>query len=516
MNEPTMGPLDDSFFLDDEKAVEKAIKSGDFSTLSARCMGDAAKTLEILLDLGTTLENDSDTAAVGELKRVVKEQQKCVSSLIGTYASIYKRFEFQGLDKEEARREFAAATTEFRQVLDAYPDKIKAALSAKFNEAPSTLKSSTFNFQTSQESHHLIRAACDGQRLGGYRKDAQRGALIYEPIGASHRVELTQEPPSTGGKILEMDALEWLATRQNADFSFAFFYVCRLLAPPAPLPPNLAAIGWIDLDDVATHIGYNLNRCTHAEREELRSRVWQYLNYGARAVVIGERKTYRDRVTKKEIETRVDSPPWRILDVEKPVQTALSGEAPRRVQLLISKQWEPLLSDANLSQYLPFAEVIGAIPANQTAGAWARVLGMALANFWRRLPREATGGALTIQPTRRELLTHYTPKNNPPLDLLASDKPKRAVQYWRDALAILAERNFIAKEGEAARSVAQMLEPFGRKGWQESWLDEGVDLQPGAAMQEAVQGRARALPAKTPRHLNAPQRKGGRPKKPPQ
>ena len=344
--------------------------------------------------------------------------------------------------------------------------------------------------------------------MSNYRKDVQRGALVYERPGDSHRVELTQDAPETDGEVWEMDALERLISCQSADFGFAFFYVCRLLAPPECLPADRFAGGWIDLDDVAEKIGYDVRGYTAAKREAMRAQVWELLRFGARAVVIGQRRqTYTDRATGERIETRVESPVWRIHDTERPIQTALFGETPRRVQLVISKQWEPLLTAPNLAQYLPFAEIVGSLPTNQTASAWARVLGMALANFWRRLPQEATGAAPAILPTRRELLTHYTPKKNPPLELLASDKPKRAVQYWRDALAMLRERGFIAHEGEAARTVAQMLEPFGRQGWQEPWLNERVALRPGSIILPAICERAQAKPASKPRDLKAPKRR---------
>ena len=374
------------------------------------------------------------------------------------------------------------------------------------------LKSPAFNFATSLESDCLVRAACDAKAMSNYQKDPQRGALVHQRPGASHRVELTQEAPETDGEEWEMDKLERLLSHQSADFGFAFFYVCRLLAPPDCLPADRFAGGWIDLDDVAAKIGYDVNGATATKREAMRAQVWELLRFGARAVVIGQRQNYRDRATGETIETRVESPVWRIHDTERPVQTALFGETPRRVQLVISKQWEPLLTAPNLAQYLPFAQIVGELPTNQTASAWARVLGMALANFWRRLPQEASGAASPIPPTRRELLTHYTPKKNPPLELLDSSDPKRAVQHWRDALAMLRERNFIAPDGEAARSVAQMLAPLPAYKWQSAWLDERVDLRPGSIILPAIIERASAKPLAKPRNLKARKPRAPKPK----
>ena len=389
---------------------------------------------------------------------------------------------------------------------------------------PPILKNEQYNFSTGLESDWLLRAASDGSR--GYRKDEQRGALIREFPGtqggsASHRIELQEDAPDGSGEVIEMELLETLVGRQNADFGFAFFYVCRLLAPPSPLKPNLFAGGWIDLDDVAEKIGYDVDGCTAPQREELRAQVWDFIQYGARAIVIGRRKDYYDIRTKQLIETQVESPPWRILEIERPVQTAMFGETPRRVQLLVSKQWEPLLVAASLAQYLPCAEIVGSIPTKQTAGAWARVIGMALANFWRRNPHEVIPiqveqkadeiEAAPIRPTRRELLERYTPKTTlramPPLEMLESKDPKRAVKYWCDALALLKEKGIIAPEGESLRTVRQMLESFPRQGWKDLWLDEKVDLSPGSAIVAAVKERAKAKPRRKPRGLNAPKSK---------
>lgn len=383
------------------------------------------------------------------------------------------------------------------------------------------LSALNYYFHTSQEMDAIQRAACDSGK--GIRKDEQRGALIWEQSGASHRVELRQEPPVEGDEEMPMDALEWLATRQNSDFCYALLYVCRLLAPPSPLPANRAAVGWVDLDDIALKIGYDLDGCTRQEREELRAQVWEFLRYGSRALVIGQRtREYKDKVTGEVIPTRIESPIWRVMSKERPVQGALFDEVPRRVELVISKQWEPLLTSAHLAQYLPLADTVAQIPTRQAAGAWARVIAPSLASFWRRHPRETMRTstvegkqvwAPSMRPTRREVLTHYTPKKSPPLEVLEGTNPKRAPQYWRDALSLLCESGFLAKEGEPLRTVAAQLEPLGRQGWKDAWLDERVDLRPGSVMAPHVLERAQALPVAKPKALDTGKRKRGRPRK---
>jgi len=129
--------------------------------------------------------------------------------------------------------------------------------------------------------------------------------------------------------------------------------------------------------------------------------------------------------------------------------------------------------------------LLAEIPAAQPSGAWARVIGLALANFWARNPH---GGIL---PTRRELLTRYTPRGNAiPTDILKGDTPGRAVEYWHNALQELVKRGYLAQRGEATLTLKQIKAPLPRYEWQDKWLDGTVDLQQGENMVEAVKARA--------------------------
>jgi hypothetical protein len=120
---------------------------------------------------------------------------------------------------------------------------------------------------------------------------------------------------------------------------------------------------------------------------------------------------------------------------------------------------------------------------------------------WRRHPREAIDGTLPLK--RRELLSRYSISVLPFEDVLGGPHPKRAIQYWAEALNILVEQRFLDAKGEAAPGVAkQALGPdgqaLGRQGWQDRWLETPVLLFPGPAMQAAVRtcADARPIPAK--------------------
>lgn len=258
---------------------------------------------------------------------------------------------------------------------------------------------------------------------------------------------------------------------------------------------------WIDLDDVMDKIGWT-PRSTR-ERLEMRRRVWRYLQFGARASIVGQRSgEYIDKKTGQRIETIIDAPPWAVLEREKPAQPQLFPEVqetPLRVRLVASPAWTRLTTLPETAQYLPMGELLGAIPGNKPSGAWARVLGLALANFWRRQPRAALDSSL--KPSRRELLDRYTPKAAPPMEILQGSHPRRAIEYWHGALEILVDCGFLAREGEAALSLKAMKSTVPRQDWQENWLGALVELRPGSAMSEAVQSCASALPASRSRAL---------------
>jgi hypothetical protein len=157
-------------------------------------------------------------------------------------------------------------------------------------------------------------------------------------------------------------------------------------------------------------------------------------------------------------------------------------------------------------------ELLGAIPPNKVSGDWARSIGLILARLWRCSPRETLLGQ--INPTRRELLTHYAPKTKSVEEILASNNPKRALEYYRDALNILLEAGLIAPKGDAAKEVTpeKMLESLERKGWSDVWLNGTSGICPGAKWMPPVERLAAASPSRKPKDLKS---KPKRPRKAP-
>lgn len=370
------------------------------------------------------------------------------------------------------------------------------------------LQAAEYPIHTGQETDALDRAMSDGKAGRDWQRDAQSARLTHQADKHPHYVTLALTDDDIAGG-LDLNDLEDLRKRQDVDAVFAFHYVARLLAPPYPLHHGSYAGGWIDLDDVASKI-WPAPRSTK-DREANRRKVWDYLRFGARASVCGKRTTtYKDKEG-REIPTQIDTPAWAFLSMERPVDRSLweATEVPLRVELACTRQWTEITTSPKTAQYLPLGEMLGGIPGNKPSGDWARVIGLSLYSLWRREPVKTLGG--TIKPTRRELLERYTPKIAVPAEVLDSEHAGRAIGYWKDALQSLVDAGLVAPIGEPSRTREKMRSSLPLRGWQDTWLNETVDIMPGPAIrgyvEKVAQNRAIPLPEAKP------QKKRGRPRK---
>ncbi len=357
-----------------------------------------------------------------------------------------------------------------------------------------------FPLHTGEEWTAFIQAASDGKLLRHFSSNENSGILRHQRPNANFFTEtvLLEEERNAGHGI---ELLQNAAAQLDIDDGLAWLYISHLLAPPAPLSQGAYAGGWIDLDDVArkTMGGYARNP---KEAQERRLKVWRAIRYGARAHISGQRSVpYFDRTSGKEIPTRIHTAPWQIVSRQQIEQLPLFGqtdeEAPVRVELVASREWTALTTDASTAQYLPFGEVLGVLPANQAGGAWARVLGLAYINWSRRRVKQALAGQEL--PSRLELLEAFPSKIAPYRTILEGSNPLRALTYWQAAENLL-------KESRIIETAAQLYQPASRKGWQSVWLSEAPPWKPGPLLQPVLEGidarrfpeRSRALGKNTP------------------
>jgi hypothetical protein len=382
---------------------------------------------------------------------------------------------------------------------------------------PLALTNDSFDIQTSQEVDILLQSAGYGGSRKNWRNEIQRDSRIFEMKGATHYIEIPRRRDEMSEPV-EWAVVERLTDSQNSDFALALFYVVSLLAPPPSVSEDRAIIGgWIDLNDVMEKIGWMAEKPSPEKREMLRRQIWDFLRYGEQAIVCGRRSTtYKDRASNKVISTDIESPAWRITDVQRPQQDSLFSEnkpAPVQARVVISEQWEPLFRSPFLAQYFPLGELIGAIPPKKIAGDWARMMGLNLLRNWRINSHETLSGKLRL--SRRELLTHYLPKTKSVEEILNGEKPKRAVEYYRAALNILAESGLIAASGDAAKEMtaAKMLSDYSGYRWGEKWLDGLCNLAPGPKALLTIEAIAANKFQPKPRDLQSAKKRRGRPKK---
>jgi hypothetical protein len=355
----------------------------------------------------------------------------------------------------------------------------------KNSSGPDIKQTATYPVVTSQEMEALNQAAANGKHGRHYEDHDLAGARVHQTPGAKHRVEIVLTNSEREADVPFL-ALQQLTAAQDADSALAMLYIVASLAPPGF--KGDVCEGWIDIDDVISKIGWDPR--SSAERREMQKRIESVLEFGARAVVVGERTgAYKDKHTGKRRDTTISASLWQVGVKErlKPEdgQVVLFPEDEPLVRALVSivRPWIPLLTSGQLAQYLPLGEVLGSIPGNKPSGAWARVIGLSLASFWRRCKGQALDG--TIRPTRRELLERYPPKTGP-LEMVASKHSARLVEYWCGAIQILAESGFIAPTGEATRTAEEIRARYPHRNWVDAWLDETIDIEPGESMRAAL------------------------------
>lgn len=359
-----------------------------------------------------------------------------------------------------------------------------------------------FPVHTGQEAKAMLSAVSDG-KTGRYWDNVVGADIrVHQTPGASHRVQiaLTESERLSG---LTCKHLEAVTMTRNADEDFMVLYISRCLMPETALVGNTRAAATIDLDDVIAAVGWNPQ--STEQRAEQRRRVWDFIKFVARAEIYGERTgKYFDKATGEAIDTYMQSPPWMIEEKQfEGKQPSLFDDpgdpVPLTVELVASREWTKITTKRDIAQFLPMGEVLGAIPGGRPAGAWARVIGLVLCDFWRR--------SGSRKPARKDLLTTYPPATGAVSDVLESPNPRRALEYWAGALRILVERGFITEAGEALVTYEEQRDSVTGRRWQEEWMETTVDITPGPAMlQTLAELDGRRFKA-APKQLGKPRRK---------
>jgi hypothetical protein len=224
---------------------------------------------------------------------------------------------------------------------------------------------------------------------------------------------------------------------------------------------------------------------SRTERLKMRAQVWRWLVIFSCWQIIGLRKgAYRDRDTGRLLDLRSESPLFHIDRREYAVgeQMALDDSTvPVEVTLLRGTWLNQWARDDRILNYFGNVRKLADIPGGQPTGAWARAIGMALFQFWReevsRVSVVPVGDERTLTAryrlfSRRELLDTFPPEPSVD-DILHGANPKRAVTYYKGAIAFL-------RKGRVIGYYQEPPPPSDRQGWGRAWLDQKVEARPVA------------------------------------
>ena len=335
--------------------------------------------------------------------------------------------------------------------------------------------------QTYPEVAAIGYAMVDAPALRNWREAPGGAALVHSRKRASLQVRL--ELPSTSGEW----GAQTLATANLKD---------ALLAAGGMDTYLLAQVGsylalrdtqvTISLDDLIRLIGWQTRSAK--QREEQRAAIWRRLRLLDGLTIHGARPgEYADPDNPKR-KTRVTSQDalFRITGKRLPEQGSFD---PEQVPLEVTFVAGPLInafrghSDV-LTFFGDFMPLAG-IPGGQVGGAWARAIGAALHQRWREGAKDVVvttpgeDNALCVKWrsfTRAELFALFEPQPTP-ASILEGNDPGRARTHWQQAIKRLELAGVIGYYKEQGTAAAS------RKGWQDAWLSQRLDIRPGPKWQ---------------------------------
>lgn len=271
----------------------------------------------------------------------------------------------------------------------------------------------------------------------------------------------------------------------------------------------------VSLDELITGIGWGkAARRNSGERNRLRAIIWSWMLTFDGMEVVGTRAGhYRDPESRELLDLSSEDAMFRIMSRRmNPGTTTPDG---RQIPLTVTvapgpwvQKWK---NNRQILSQFGNIRVLAQIPSGKAAGAWARCIGMVLLQLWRegasRAVREENGETIVQwRPfTRRQLLDASLGAEPSVKDVLASDHPTRAIEYWNDAIKMLKDIGFIAEY----REVSEV--PDIRQGWTEKWLNQKLDITPGEGDKKVAEQIGKVANAR--RSRNANNKKRGRPKK---
>lgn len=238
----------------------------------------------------------------------------------------------------------------------------------------------------------------------------------------------------------------------------------------------------IETDEIIRGLGWD-PRTTEARRK-MRRKVWGWVTAFASMSVIGIRpgkpERWKDKLTGKTLDLRTRGPLILIGSTSSPEgQLTLDGsDAPIKFTVVPGDWLAKFRGNRQVLASLGNTWKIASIPGGKPSGAWARAYAAVLLQSWREK-------AAYDSPTFTREGLHLACPSEPSLwDVLDGSNPRRAIEYDREAWALLKEAGIIATDPKKLDFTPKHKEK--RQGWRTDFLSEELTVRPGPDIEAQV------------------------------
>lgn len=238
----------------------------------------------------------------------------------------------------------------------------------------------------------------------------------------------------------------------------------------------------IETDEIIRGLGWD-PRTTEARRK-MRRKVWGWVTAFASMSVIGIRpgkpERWKDKLTGKTLDLRTRGPLILIGSTSSPEgQLTLDGsDAPIKFTVVPGDWLAKFRGNRQVLASLGNTWKIASIPGGKPSGAWARAYAAVLLQSWREK-------AAYDSPTFTREGLHLACPSEPSLwDVLDGSNPRRAIEYDREAWALLKEAGIITTDPKKLDFTPKHKEK--RQGWRTDFLSEELTVRPGPDIEAQV------------------------------
>lgn len=367
--------------------------------------------------------------------------------------------------------------------------------------------------QTAQEVRTLAVAISDGRTLHRWEEVIGEVALRHVIPDEPFQVKFVPGAALTSWTGADPDGNFLKEELIKFDLDAVLLFYETLGTAIAQLERGESLYVTLALDDLIYALGWDkAARRNSEERNRLRLRVWHWMMVFDGMKVLGQRNgRYRDPDTKQVLDLTSEDALIRVMGqrVTEDVRTPDGRPMPIEITFAAGPWIERFKGNRQILSEFGNVRVLARIPSGKAAGAWARCIGMTLYQRWREGASraqiiDAENQIMRWKPfTRRALLTGLFRAQPDVMEILDGPNPMRAREYWDQAIQMLKTEGFIGEYREIDKL------PSSRKGWQEPWLDQQLDISPGEEPLEAAEQILQSAQA----FQSAVKKKRGRPRK---